>query len=1513
MEVSKQSDNPLGLNLDFMFGRGYLWAERQRISDWIALESLRMEIPDLQFPFDARGGLNRFRHTRCLVRDVEFAISEVGLGDLLGEAASKLEGFRQLEIRFLDDAAHISFELGSLGTDTYVSFRAALIPPEPARADEVHLSLYDYRAFGPLPYPARLVVHELMTGLLNTPAFRAPGRGASFTVGIAGDIIRFRPLKLLFLHIFPKVGWKLPNLSGVVLDTAKIRPGVLTIRAVDDDPKSGPKNRGTEHELAATEEGARALAAYESKELFSHADQALFDGQIRQALSLLSNYRDVYGLDPGLVARLLDCLVADASPANLAEAESIRRELVDEDPESMQAALVAPIIELARRRPDEARKAFEKLADTLRDRQQTRDWILCELALADLLSDDEPEAAAARLREVLKRDPRHRAVLERLRSLYEHIDSRSGLEETLKRLTGVYTERRQLQEIYLELARHLMEREGDLAEARMYLEKVLRLDATQLDALHALGESYVLGGEPLRALKAFGSAARTAEAEERNDLAAELYFRVGQLWFEEMEDPRQALLAFRRSLAAGDGDIQEATGARTRARRLGLTGEMCEQLGRHEEATDYWRDAVQLLERVVSGDRPDFEAARDDGDQQEVQRELQYQLRDAHRHLGRLYQHRDRPSAAASHFRRILELDATDREALEWLEEHLRRGGRPEELIELYRNQIDASDSEKRRLEFIEKLADLYAALGFPEDGQTQYRTILDADPTCDGVRTKLVELLSEHRRFETLRDALNTVLVRTRDHHRRHDILMELGGASESIGDLKRATRSYLEAAKLQPGDRTALENGCRVLEAYVEEHGVDASAPVGSSTAGRLLEKMLIRFAEVVPSASQERELLLKVAMRAEERGDGAVAGEARDRAAALAGPDDAQAQFDDVDDRLDAMLDELSGDGDDSTSTPSDEQFPEDPSDPPARTPRETPTRQKMPSVDIPSPSSEKPSPASSTDGGGGGDGLDLPRPSGLSPAGEFDEPDDSGDADGDSVQSFRRRFASMKKRPSELPNPDEIDDKSVLDSRHGGDEPDTVQMPVGDFESLREDSSPPESDDQAPDDQGPDGWSLSLSDEPTSGLDEESEIDTAPRIKPVEMARQALEEARNSGDKREIAESIEQVLTLAEGSGAEMIDDTERASMSREAGELFYYDLDDVDAARPHLERVRRLEPDGRGANPEVLNALESIYEERGDVESRIQLLEARLEAADTEQMKMTYRLLLAQTLWDKRSDADGARRWLDEVLTRERDHEAAHRLLAQIARDEEDWAAVTEHLETVVEVSGGGIDTVEARRELAEVLLRRLDAPGRAIEHFEQVLEAAPGDSQALDGIKEAQGVVGNWSGYVDSLGRELGLLVGRPQGFDVDEITGLDPDDVSSAVRVPASEIAADVAHVVDEQLDEPRRARRLWGVAYQLWPEHAGALERRIELNRQCDAFADLAVDLESYAALLLDANRRFEALVEAARIQAHELEQPDDARPLYTEALAIVDDADNPPDELGRVRRELERLQEM
>ncbi len=251
-------------------------------------------------------------------------------------------------------------------------------------------------------------------------------------------------------------------------------------------------------------------------------------------------------------------------------------------------------------------------------------------------------------------------------------------------------------------------------------------------------------------------------------------------------------------------------------------------------------------------------------------------------------------------------------------------------------------------------------------------------------------------------------------------------------------------------------------------------------------------------------------------------------------------------------------------------------------------------------------------------------------------------------------------------------------------------------------------------------------------------------------------------------------------------------------------------------------------------------------------------------------------------------------------------------MAQIAREEGDHARAAHHYEQVLRDRVGGLDEVELERDLADLYLHQLQQPERAMRHYEGVLKAAPADAHALEGIKQCQAARKDWTGYLDSLGRELGLLMGQQQGVALRQPGRWDAQQVSMPLRTAASQIVSDAAKIAQDQLADLPLARALWGQAYQLWPDQVEALERRLTLDRQLDAYEDLAHDLEAYAEFLLDAQARFEALVEAAEVTEQKLQDPERARQLLAEAIASAQDASEPIQGLDQVRRKLQQLQQ-
>jgi|GEM_PF-2912700 len=1515
--------NPLGLNIDFMFGRGYLWAKQERLTDWITLESLRMEIPDLQFPFDARGGLSRFRNTRCLVREIEIGITEAGLQEWIARAAEKLEGFEELRVRLIEGAAHVSLRLKAFGANTYVSFRVALIPPEPPRSDEVHLSIYDYRSYGPLPYPARVLAHELLTSLLSTPAMKPPGRGDGFTVGIAGDILSFRPIKLLLLYLFPQHGWKLPNLSGVVLDGVRIRPGMLSVRATTRDERFRVTQKSDlgDFKLQGTLEGQRAIAAYEAKDLFSSVDQLLFEGSLERALEQLAMYRDMYGPHPELVARTFDCLLADPTSANLTEAEALCRELRREDPEDLLASLAEPTIALLKRAEPEAVIArFEALGDSLRKRHDLDDWVLAQLSAAQHLEERAPMEAASRLREILKLSPRNLESLERLRALYARVGEWEGYEEVLKRLTGVYTERAALKRTYMELAHHLLDRRGMASEARLYLEKVLRLAPGDFDALHTLGEGYALSHEPLRALKAFGSAARAAEASHRNARAAALYHRVARLWSEELDNNSEALLAVRRAL-----QLQQEAEQKREAdyhgldtlRYLETAASLSEARERLDEALRYRTELGPRIERLLEA--PAEEVERDDSltsalaglatlddleDRPSPSEQLRERLLGAERAIAMLYVQRDRPDAAASHWRKVLQLSPADEQASSHLERYYRASGQPEQLIRFLKDLLEGAQGNRRKIEILLKLARLYDTLGMIEEASDQLREALRLEPAEHRPRVELVEMLRAHGRFETLERALSSVLVKVRDRDARHAVLLEL--AKLQLGHMeqpRQAARTYFEALDLRPSDEETLEGAQQALRKIIEREGHDTPAPVGPDTAGRLLERIMQRRVDLLEDPLDRATLLDEIAALARGRGATGAASEATRRAESMREALSSSEQTSSVDTRLDDLLG-VHPDFATSEVPPPDEHATFDNIPEPRGLNEPSAPSGEISGIGFSSEEIEKAFGTEAFDEAfeqaTGQRVDDTIRGESTRPRIDLSEVIEEGrkhrqrqqeedtsvaeedhDASGDRqdrLENFREKFKAMWKKPASL---DSEDANAALDKLLGNskkDIPRSFKLP------QREPTRP----------------SIDLS---PDGVQKPSEAALTARI----------EALRAKDEPRKLVDALKNLIASHDDHSIDLEIPRERlARLSAEAGELLYYDLEESEEALAMLERAHELDPQGAGASTAVLNALEALYEERGDTNHRIKLLEERLEMTDSEDLATTYHLLIAQVTWDELRDREAAEQRLEQsVLARDRHNESAHRLLAQIAIENEDWAKGARHYEVVLSQRTGGLDEVELERDLADLYLNNLHQPDRALRHYEGVLKAAPADAHALEGLKQCHALREDWGGYLDILGREYALLLGSTTPIDLREQDKLEVHDVATALRMPASQIISDAAHIAQNELEEFHLASSLWRMAYSLWPENVEALEARIELSRQLGEHAKLADDLEELADLLLDIHARFDALVESARLWYVELNEPERARQLYAEAIAMVEDDPSPPEGLDAARRALRALQ--
>ncbi|MFB6264353.1 MAG: tetratricopeptide repeat protein, partial [Bradymonadaceae bacterium] len=316
---------------------------------------------------------------------------------------------------------------------------------------------------------------------------------------------------------------------------------------------------------------------------------------------------------------------------------------------------------------------------------------------------------------------------------------------------------------------------------------------------------------------------------------------------------------------------------------------------------------------------------------------------------------------------------------------------------------------------------------------------------------------------------------------------------------------------------------------------------------------------------------------------------------------------------------------------------------------------------------------------------------------------------------------------------------------------------------------------------------------------------------------------------------------------------------------------------------------------------------TIYREQERYDDLLDVLDERRRRADDD-MRATWSVLAARTLWEDLGRPGRAAERVDELLDDRPDHPGALRLGARIALDNEDWERAASHLERLVDREDAGLETREAERRLAELLSERLGRPEEARSRFESILERAPADRRALEGLGVALFQLQDWEAHVDALIRQIGVAAGNPEVVEDRDLDALDLDDLPASERGDVAPTAADAARIAEDHLGSPDLAIRLWQLVRELEPDHPEALERLVELHRRTDSHDRLVDALVARSDGLLDPDDRARSLVEAARVCIEELDEPGRARSLLDRTEELDGASESVRADLDKLRNRLD-----
>jgi tetratricopeptide (TPR) repeat protein len=332
------------------------------------------------------------------------------------------------------------------------------------------------------------------------------------------------------------------------------------------------------------------------------------------------------------------------------------------------------------------------------------------------------------------------------------------------------------------------------------------------------------------------------------------------------------------------------------------------------------------------------------------------------------------------------------------------------------------------------------------------------------------------------------------------------------------------------------------------------------------------------------------------------------------------------------------------------------------------------------------------------------------------------------------------------------------------------------------------------------------------------------------RPAEAQGALLRSLTERPDSAELHADIERLARLSNGFKDYANALTERAQATFDAdlarflyatlGRISEQELNDPAAAiAAYEEAVRQA-----GDQPELLLALDRLYEKTKNYESLVEILERRASVAGTEfeQAEICYRMATIQR--EQFSDASRALLSLRRALEYSPSHQGAIRELESLLGDSDFFEEVSEILESVyrtlndttklaqlferrIGLASSSEERLEARRTLARVLEEEVGDAAAAQRILQQGVVEDPSSLATLEELARLASITGEWRGAAEALEEAL--------------------TKVASSEPATGREIALTLADWRRERLGDDAGAERALRVALDCAPDNDDILER--------------------------------------------------------------------------------------